>query len=243
MRPPSAEELTRKWGEASWSLHDPSKPYEYDSLDLRLRRAISWLERAEAEKSRADEDAGFIFHWIAFNAMYSRLGTSSTGKTDEKKERRKYFGGIVKFNDSQSVIFDTIWSVLWNKEIKAILDNKYVFEPFWRDHNNQAKSPEWKQEFQKAQDDVKQALRKTRTKYVLCELFDRLYTLRNQLLHGGATWNGSMNRSQVTTGARIMSSLIPHFIDVMIRHPDGWGAPRYPVVREAGPQSGYHPTD
>lgn len=239
MRPPSAEHLTRKWKEAPWYRpYNPSKPYEYDSLNLRLRRAISWLERAEES---ADADARFIFHWIAFNAMYSRLGTSSTGKSDEKKERRKYFEGIVKFNDSQSVIYATIWSVLLD-EIRAILANKYVFEPFWRDHNDQAESPKWKEDFQKEQDDVDRAIRKTQTEDVLCKMFDRLYTLRNQLLHGGATWNGSMNRSQVTTGAKIMSSMIPHFIDVMIRHPDGWGAPRYPVVPEDGPQSGWHPS-
>jgi hypothetical protein len=32
-------------------------------------------------------------------------------------------------------------------------------------------------------------------------MFDRLYTLRNQLLHGGATWNGAVNRAQITQGA------------------------------------------
>ena len=29
---------------------------------------------------------------------------------------------------------------------------------------------------------------------------DRLYTLRNQMLHGGATWNSNVNRDQVTNG-------------------------------------------
>ena len=79
-----------------------------------------------------------------------------------------------------------------------------------------------------------------KAKKVLCNLFDRLYTLRNQLLHGGATWNSSMNRDQVESGGRIMSCLVPHFIDVMIEHPDaGWGTPRYPPVREEGPLSGF----
>ena len=52
----------------------------------------------------------------------------------------------------------------------------------------------------------------------------------NQLLHGGATWNSSVNRSQVATGAAIMAALMPRFIDGMIEHPDAdWGSPRYPV--------------
>ena len=40
--------------------------------------------------------------------------------------------------------------------------------------------------------------------------------------------------------ARIMASLAPHFIDVMIEHPNaGLGSPRYPVVREEAPLSGW----
>ena len=49
-----------------------------------------------------------------------------------------------------------------------------------------------------------------------------------------------MNRSQVETGAKITTNLVPDFIEVMIRHPDDrWGAPGYPVVREHGEQSGW----
>ena len=236
MRPPSAEELTRKWEKAPWSrsLHDPSKPYEYDSLDLRLCRAISWLERAEVEKSRADADAEFIFHWIAFNAMYGQLENSSTDK-GEAYYWSNYFhriDRIVVFADSKSVIYDTVWSVCQG-EIEAILNNRFVFEPFWTHHNNQAKCRKWEQRFVDARDKAKQAFDNRQTETVLCKLFDRLYTLRNQLLHGGAKWKSTVNRNQVEKGAKIMSLLVPYFIDVMIEHPKGWGgwgAPRYPVV-------------
>ena len=251
MRPPSAAELTRKWEKAPWSrsLHDPSKPYEYDSLDLRLCRAISWLGRAEKS---ADADAQFIFHWIAFNAMYGRLGdfVDDRRTKSEKKKWCEYFKRIIAITDPESystvntpesVIYNTIYHVLLD-EVYAILNNRYVFQPFWINRNNPAECQGWKQQFDEAQAQVKHAVNDARTKYVLCELFDRLYTLRNQLLHGSATWNGRVNRSQVTTGAKIMSSLIPHFIDVMIEHPKewgGWGAPRYPVVPEDEPESGW----
>ena len=39
-------------------------------------------------------------------------------------------------------------------------------------------------------------------------MFDRLYTLRNQLLHGGATWNSNINRSQISQGAEIMGQVL-----------------------------------
>lgn len=178
MRTPSAEELTRKWEEAPWFRpYNPSKPHEYDSLNLRLRRVISWLGRAEAAKGSDDADAWFMFHWIAFNAMYGRLGISSTDEPGTKKPGEKklwceYFERLEKINpvadpesvstgikDPESVIYGIIWSVL-RDEIEAMLTNKYVFEPFWTDYNNQAKSLTWKQKFQRAQKRMKEDLRK-----------------------------------------------------------------------------------
>ena len=62
-------------------------------------------------------------------------------------------------------------------------------------------------------------------------LFGRLYVLRNQLVHGGATWNGSVNRNQVEDSAKIMAFLIPLFIELMMENPaENWGKPYYPVV-------------
>jgi len=40
-----------------------------ETMGLRAHRAISWIGRAEA--CGADDDARFIFLWIAFNAAYA----------------------------------------------------------------------------------------------------------------------------------------------------------------------------
>ena len=66
---------------------------------------------------------------------------------------------------------------------------------------------------------------------ILSILFDRLYVLRNQLVHGGATWNGSVNRDQVRDGAAVLGTLLPIFIEIMMDNPgQNWGKPFYPVV-------------
>ena len=55
--------------------------------------------------------------------------------------------------------------------------------------------------------------------------------LRNQLIHGGATWNSSVNRSQVKDGAALLGVLLPIFIDILMDNPgNDWGRPYYPVV-------------
>jgi len=41
------------------------------------------------------------------------------------------------------------------------------------------------------------ALGQRDTVTVLSVVLSRIYTLRNQLMHGGATWNSSVNRDQI----------------------------------------------
>ena len=127
----------------------------------------------------------------------------------------------------------------FSTDVEKLLANKYVFEPFWKYRNGLREYSNWEQWLRDQKIERVSKTGHTKTVITLCQIFDRLYTLRNQLLHGSATWKSTMNRSQVETGAKIMTNLVPHFIDVMIRHPDGWGVPRYPVVRERGDQSGW----
>jgi len=69
------------------------------------------------------------------------------------------------------------------------------------------------------------------TQTILSTLFDRMYVLRNQIMHGGATWSSSVNRSQVQDGANILAFAVPHFVDIMMDNPElTWGMPYYPVV-------------
>ena len=65
-------------------------------LGHRLRRSISWLERANDE---AGADAKCVFLWIAFNAAYAvdrNTDFSRTGEDgNEWQSRRRYFAKVV----------------------------------------------------------------------------------------------------------------------------------------------------
>ena len=139
MRPKSAAELEAKWQSRPW-YHEPSgtsgeRPHPQDDLNLRLRRVLSWLERAESEYEAQDFDAAFIFYWIAFNAMYGRL-VSSRADGEERRQRHKCFETVVS-TDSESVIYATIWSVL-RDEIERMLENRYVYRFYWDHRNNRS---------------------------------------------------------------------------------------------------------
>lgn len=75
------------------------------------------------------------------------------------------------------------------------------------------------------------ALVERNTAKVLSIVFDRLYVLRNQLIHGGATWNSSVNRQQVCDGAAILGNLVPKIVELMLLHPENdHGEILYPVI-------------
>lgn len=62
-------------------------------------------------------------------------------------------------------------------------------------------------------------------------LFDRLYVLRNQLMHGGATWDSGTNKDQLRDGAAILRNVVPVMAELMMDAPNcAWGVPMYPVV-------------
>ena len=62
-------------------------------------------------------------------------------------------------------------------------------------------------------------------------MLSRIYTRRNQLIHGGATWNGSVNRDQLRDCVNLMGKPVPLVIEVMMDHPETLsGDACYPVV-------------
>jgi hypothetical protein len=197
-----------------------------ESLALRVHRALSWLKRAEQEQE--DFDAAFIFYWVAFNAAYAEDRTEEP-MGGERSVFEGYFTHMISL-DSKNEIYDAIWDK-FSDSIRVFLENKYVFQPFWSHHNQVEGYDDWEDRFERSKRKVQYALSNKDTKVVLSTLYDRLYVLRNQLIHGGATWNGSVNRSQVSDGARIMAFLVPLFIDLMMDNPKSiWGDYYYPVV-------------
>ncbi len=196
-------------------------------LGLRMRRALSWLGRAERETANGDDDAAFIFYWIAFNAAYAR-DRPRLPESTERDEFTGYFDTLLSL-DGDDTVYEAIWTT-FSGPIRMLLDNKFVFQPFWNHHAGRG-SDDWEDLFAARRRRVHRALADGETAVVLNTLFDRLYVLRIQLMHGGATWRSSVNRDQVRDGSRILACLVPLFVGLMLSHPEiDWGPPDYPVV-------------
>lgn len=198
-----------------------------EHLALRVHRALSWLEKAET--CADDPDAQFIFLWIAFNAAYS----NELGRSISINETGKFTGFLSKLCqlDRNQALYNLVWEE-FPGAIRQFLDNRYVYQPFWDFHNGEPGFEDWEDRFRKHQATAKRALGNVDTPRVLSIIFSGLYTLRNQLVHGGATWQSSVNRDQVRDGARIMSRITPALISLMMTNDQElWGEPCYPVVK------------
>ncbi|MYH47710.1 MAG: hypothetical protein F4008_11180 [Gammaproteobacteria bacterium] len=208
-----------------------------ENLRLRTQRAISWIGRAE---QAGDDDGKFIFLWIAFNAAYADERDFQIEPPLAMDSFKSYFGKVVTL-DADKRIYNAIWGN-FSGPIHQLMKNEFVFKPFWKHQNGMKGYKDWEVRFQRELRAFKQIVsRKTNdnTKRALALVFDRLYVLRNQLVHGGATWDSEVNRNQVRDGAAILAFLIPVFVDVMMSHPGGdWGQPFYPVVSRNSAYSG-----
>ncbi|MCP4076404.1 MAG: hypothetical protein GY744_09490 [Gammaproteobacteria bacterium] len=195
-----------------------------ENISLRVHRALSWLDCAEQNDN---DDAKFIFLWISFNSAYAH----------EIEDRRHFKERKVLVNflklllevDSDKTLYGIAWDE-FPKSIRLLLSNKYVFQFYWDYQNQKITEDEWEYLFESAKISAQNALGSMDTVKILAIVFDRLYTLRNQLIHGGATWNGSVNREQIRDGVNILSRLVPAIIFIMMNNkPRIIGQPCYPV--------------
>jgi hypothetical protein len=175
-----------------------------------------------------DQDARFIFLWIAFNAAYAN-DIHDRGLITEQGLFSGFVSKLVDL-DKENLLHEIVWSEFPNS-IRLLIDNQYVFQPFWDYHNGRIEESVWLERFRKDKATAHRALGNGNTALVLGVLLGRLYTLRNQMIHGGATWNSKVNRDQVRDASQIMGKIVPASVHIMMEHPNAlWGDASYPVV-------------
>lgn len=194
-----------------------------EGIALRIHRALSWLNRAELCD---DEDGRFIFLWIAFNAAYANdLGDM---RMAESRLLGEFLQRLSRL-DGRSRLSGLTWR-RYPSAFRLLLNNGYVFQPYWDHQNGLSGSDDWESRFTSAKRAANTALANQDTGTVLSIVFQRLYTLRNQLIHGGATWNGAVNRDQLRDANGILGDVVPVIIEIMLDNArEHWGDACYPV--------------
>lgn len=211
--------------------HRQERDAQPGNLRLRIHRALSWLKRAEL--AGEDMDGRFIFLWIAFNAAYA-FEIDESERLSEQVTFRCFLEKLCGL-DRDKRIAALVWKE-FSGSIRLLLDNPYVFQTFWDFQRGKITETEWKERFAKGKKAAQLALASGNTPALLCVTFNRIYTLRNQIIHGGATCGGTVNRDQLRDCVNFLGKLVPLVIEVMMSHPETlWGDACYPVVADGSP--------
>ena len=125
-----------------------------------------------------------------------------------------------------------LYNLFWEKysgPVKILIENKYLYEKFWE--YNRGESENYLPSFNKSIATALNCLSKENIEGLLEIVLERLYTLRNQLIHGGATYNSKINRAQLRDACNIMNLIVPIIIDIMLENGNhNWGKIAYPVI-------------
>lgn len=190
-------------------------------INLRIHRALSWLKKAEFERQNEDIDGEFIALWISFNAAYASEYNTNIQKS-EREAYRDFFDRVINSDDDKR-LYNVIWEQ-YPTAIRSLMNNPYVFQPYWDYVNQQTTDNSWKGSFESAKRRANQALAEQDTVTSTSILMDRMYTLRNQVIHGGATYQGGMNREQLSDACRILGAIVPVVIDLLMQKgTEVWG--------------------
>ena len=200
---------------------------------MRTRRAISWFERAEKAHRTGEPDVAFILYWIAFNAAY---GKDLSGRRTAARQFEGHFERLTR-PDTNGTLKSSIQNEL-SSSIAGVLANRYLYKNYWRYLNGDVELAVWQKDLHECNTDAERAKQSGDTVTILNLLFERLYTLRNQLLHGGATHKSGRNRDSVENGAQIMGNLVPIFIKLMLDNPqEDWGPVWHPPGLQGEPRT------
>ncbi len=194
-------------------------------MRTRVRRVLSWLERACQEKD--DQDSAFMFYWIAFEAVYAEW-------THEGRAQRADFVNFFEkatAADTRNTIRDEILGDLADT-ILEVVANPYIFESFWDYYNgNSDSNDEWQDLLISDVERISVWIEEGDAVEPLAAVFERLCVVRNQLFRGEATWNRYVNRNQIEDGTEILAFIVPALVDLMLDKPETFDRPsRYPSV-------------
>lgn len=201
-----------------------------DGLATRLHRAISWLHCAEQQQD--DVDMAFVSLWIGLNAC---VGLASSQQAIGERDAFQGFVDKLATHDRERRLYACLWQT-YSGPVKGLIKNPYVFHGFWDaqvEHQTQSDVPHWQTAFDQSSVAALNYLSRQQVPELVSIVLDRLWVLQQQIMLGGATYKSSVNRQQVVEGHKLLLSLLPIVIEIMMSAPqEDWGRLAYPVIRD-----------
>lgn len=199
--------------------------------ESRLYRAQSWIQRAVGLRRVGDLDGRFIFYWIAFNALYGHAKYIAEDWQGEGASIHDSLGRIGRLSRHRRGLREMLTKV--EADLAALLRNQFLCKEYWTEGFTDALDDS----LHAAESTVRGAIRGTDSVIaLLIRIFDRLYVLRIQLIHGCAKDGSSANRASLEPAVAVMAPFVPLYWATMKRAGGGedWGPLPYPAWNRRG---------
>ncbi len=190
----------------------------------RFHRACSWIDRIEKQELTADLDMQLVSLWIAFNALYGQWDEERREPKGERESWRKFIDRIAAI-DRQGQLIDALEQ--HKRLVVALCEDPFISGNFWNNSNYDRRRQPKKKVFK-----VREWYREKRWAMVLDEVFERIYLMRCQLVHGAATYGSKLNRKSLKHCVMMLRQLLPVVMLVLVDDgvDEDWGALCYPPV-------------
>jgi hypothetical protein len=195
------------------------------STNVRFHRACSWLQRAEQIAGKDDLDLALLSQWVAFNSLYGQWDHSIREPLADGVCWRHFLDRMLAL-DKGSHIADAL---VENKRlVMSIYEDEFLSRYFWQEPTGKRASQAKKTKYEAGTWYVER-----NWMLILERLFERVYFLRCQLVHGASTFNGSLNRTAIRHCSQAMHHLLRAFLMVWINYgsDEDWGIMCYPPLR------------
>lgn len=219
----TVRDLRRRWkpiknGAASVDRHK--------WIRIRLHRCWSWMRRIEElpRGSAGFDDARLIYGWIALNSLFGRWDEQEREPVSDRLAVSEFLVRVVSL-DRDRLIPGLL--TRHGSLAEAIAGDEYLSRYFWREPSEE--------QVRRAQAcGVRVAAWASEERYgrVLDLVLQRVYVARCQLMHGGATSEGQLNRRSIARCADFLGVLLPTVSVVIVDHAwdQDWGGLCYPPM-------------
>lgn len=218
----TVRELRRLWKPQKERLNTehPQHP-----TNIRFHRACSWLQRVEEIQDDEVLDHVLLSLWTAFNALYGQWDGERLEPVSDVECWQHFLDRMLAL-DQTNLIQSQL--VEHKKLVLALFDDEYLSRFFW-----QAPTDRRAKRVRRTRFDAQGWYVEENWNMVLQRLFERIYLLRCQLVHGASTYNSSYNRIAIRRCSQMMEHVLRTFLRVWAQWgaDEDWGIMCYPPMK------------
>lgn len=217
--PPTHVQLKKRFKELQAATNNV-----YQNWQVRVHRSLSWMKRAE-ELPEELVDVQFVLYWIALNALYGKWDNYRNAPAADDDSRKRFVQKLIELD------FHRIGQLLGEIKplLKPVLGNHFLARGFWANPDGPRAAHEGRQD----QFHLDGNLKQQSYERVLSQIFDRLYVLRCQIMHGAATSGSALNRKTLRECSCLLQQLVPAIITIVMERAcnDDWPDLCYPPIK------------